>query len=191
MLRGAVERRTAASTAEAEFRQRLAEFEARTASAVASTAHPAVDDDDSSPFECNICLELAREPVVTYCGHLYCWPCLYRWLQVDGKCRTCPVCKSLVDKDKVVPIYGRGVSGPQDGVAPEEAQKIPQRPSGKPPQTSFMSMMFGTNPSQPSFMNSIFVLEEEINSPEHQHQAILARLLLMLGSFVIMFLLLI
>jgi RING-type zinc-finger len=29
-------------------------------------------------FECNVCLELASEPVVTLCGHLYCWPCLYR-----------------------------------------------------------------------------------------------------------------
>ena len=29
-------------------------------------------------FECNICLELASSPVVTLCGHLYCWPCLYR-----------------------------------------------------------------------------------------------------------------
>ena len=29
-------------------------------------------------FECHICLELAHDPVVTLCGHLYCWPCLYR-----------------------------------------------------------------------------------------------------------------
>ena len=33
---------------------------------------------ESSAFECNICYELAQSPVVTPCGHLYCWPCLYR-----------------------------------------------------------------------------------------------------------------
>ena len=34
-----------------------------------------------SRFDCNICLEPVAEPVVSRCGHLYCWPCLYRWLQ--------------------------------------------------------------------------------------------------------------
>ena len=29
-----------------------------------------------SAFQCNICLHSAKEPVVTLCGHLYCWPCL-------------------------------------------------------------------------------------------------------------------
>eukprot|EP00434_Breviolum_minutum_P045925 symbB.v1.2.041286.t1/scaffold8016.1/size8171/1 len=31
-------------------------------------------------FECNICLEQASEPVVTRCGHLFCWACLHQWL---------------------------------------------------------------------------------------------------------------
>lgn len=44
-------------------------------------ASPARDNDDvdSSAYECNICYDVAREPVVTMCGHLYCWPCLYRY----------------------------------------------------------------------------------------------------------------
>lgn len=29
-------------------------------------------------FECNICFDAARDPVVTQCGHLYCWPCLHQ-----------------------------------------------------------------------------------------------------------------
>jgi len=34
----------------------------------------------SSGFDCNICLENVQDPVVTLCGHLYCWPCIYKWL---------------------------------------------------------------------------------------------------------------
>jgi zinc-RING finger domain len=29
-------------------------------------------------FDCNICFDAAREPVVTQCGHLYCWQCLHQ-----------------------------------------------------------------------------------------------------------------
>ena len=36
------------------------------------------DDDGPGDFDCNVCYDTAREPVVTMCGHLYCWPCLYR-----------------------------------------------------------------------------------------------------------------
>ena len=29
-------------------------------------------------FECNICFDAAKDPVVTQCGHLYCWSCLHQ-----------------------------------------------------------------------------------------------------------------
>lgn len=75
------------------------------------------------------------EPVVTQCGHLYCWPCLYRWLEpgmlpgerqslhsgagssmspyaaqvpgVDETRRVCPVCKAPCCVPSLVPIYVR------------------------------------------------------------------------------------
>ncbi|CAA6662673.1 unnamed protein product [Spirodela intermedia] len=65
----------------------------------------------SSPagsFDCNICLEDAAEPVVTLCGHLYCWPCIYKWLHLEGKAPACPVCKAAVSQTALVPLYGRG-----------------------------------------------------------------------------------
>ena len=33
-------------------------------------------------FLCSICLgAVSNEPVVTHCGHLYCWLCLLTWLE--------------------------------------------------------------------------------------------------------------
>lgn len=31
---------------------------------------------DDSMYVCNICLDIAKDAVVSMCGHLYCWPCL-------------------------------------------------------------------------------------------------------------------
>lgn len=62
----------------------------------------------SSSFECNICLDPAKEPVVTPCGHLFCWPCIYQWLHAHSAHSECPVCKGEVLEVNVTPIYGRG-----------------------------------------------------------------------------------
>lgn len=35
------------------------------------------EESKSNLYECNICLETASEPVITTCGHLFCWPCIY------------------------------------------------------------------------------------------------------------------
>jgi E3 ubiquitin-protein ligase RNF5 len=61
---------------------------------------------ECSSFECNICLDPSKQPVVTPCGHLFCWPCLHQWLQSPSAHSECPVCKGEVLE--VTPIYGRG-----------------------------------------------------------------------------------
>lgn len=70
-------------------------------------------------FECNICFDTPAEPVVTPCGHLYCWACLYRWLRLHAASPGCPVCKAAVSRETVIPIYGRGGGG---GAATGEAR---------------------------------------------------------------------
>ena len=59
-------------------------------------------------FSCNICLDTASNPVLTRCGHLYCWPCLYRWMKARPLERLCPVCKVQLHETSIIPIYGRG-----------------------------------------------------------------------------------
>ena len=56
-------------------------------------------------FDCRICLENATEPVVTQCGHLYCWSCIDKWMSQNHSCLSCPVCKSGISREKLVPIY--------------------------------------------------------------------------------------
>lgn len=65
-------------------------------------------------FDCNICLDFVHEPVVTLCGHLYCWRCIYKWLHVQSDSLSadehpqCPVCKADISHSTMVPLYGRG-----------------------------------------------------------------------------------
>ncbi|PPD90569.1 hypothetical protein GOBAR_DD12497 [Gossypium barbadense] len=82
---------------------------------------------DGSFFDCNICLDLAREPVVTCCGHLFCWSCLYRWLHMHSDANECPVCKGEVTIKMLTPIYGRGkvIYEPEE----DSGFKIPPRPT--------------------------------------------------------------
>ncbi|XP_010029839.1 E3 ubiquitin-protein ligase RNF185 [Eucalyptus grandis] len=91
---------------------------------------------DAGDFECNICLELAQDPVLTLCGHLYCWPCLYRWLTHHSHCHECPVCKALIQEEKLVPLYGRGKTQTDPRSKSYPGIDIPNRPSGQRPETA-------------------------------------------------------
>jgi hypothetical protein len=52
---------------------------------------------DNDPFE----------PVVTRCGHVYCWKCLYISLKSQNN-NFCPNCKLQIDiNNDVIPIYTR------------------------------------------------------------------------------------
>lgn len=89
-----------------------------------STGGPSSEESERS-FECNICLDTARDAVVSMCGHLFCWPCLHQWLETRPQRQICPVCKAAISKDKVVPLYGRG------GENKDPREKVPPRPQGQ------------------------------------------------------------
>lgn len=110
-----------------------------------------ISSNDNGCFDCNICLESAHEPVVTLCGHLYCWPCIYKWIHVQSSPiepdhqQTCPVCKAEISHASLVPLYGRGTSKSES----DEAKKlqmglgIPHRP----PPYSLNAMLASTRRS--------------------------------------------
>lgn len=85
----------------------------------------------SACFDCSICLDFARDPVVTLCGHLYCWPCIYKWFDSQSsslgadESPQCPVCKAEISEKTMVPLYGRGKSLSEAGA---EGKVIPPRP---------------------------------------------------------------
>ncbi|KAJ6817842.1 E3 ubiquitin-protein ligase RMA3-like [Iris pallida] len=97
-------------------------------------------------FDCSICLDAAVDPVVTLCGHLYCWPCIYKWMQAEtsspqSRPQQCPVCKAPVSERALVPIFGRG-SLPTDPKGPHQSRlDVPKRPNAT--RDAVASMMEG------------------------------------------------
>mmetsp|Transcript_11587 Transcript_11587/g.33341 ORF Transcript_11587/g.33341 Transcript_11587/m.33341 type:complete len:335 (-) Transcript_11587:622-1626(-) len=83
------------------------------------------EDSVDSRFSCHICFDEVTEPVVTRCGHMYCWPCLFQWLEpgmryeeraslgmppspfCDDSRRVCAVCKSECPLSSIVPVFVR------------------------------------------------------------------------------------
>ncbi|GMI79783.1 RING membrane-anchor 1 [Hibiscus trionum] len=100
---------------------------------------PVSDDNPTRGFDCNICLDSVQDPVVTLCGHLYCWPCIYKWLHFDTisaenqdrNQHQCPVCKAEVSVATLIPLYGRGVTTKKPRAeTPRFGIDIPKRPLG-------------------------------------------------------------
>jgi len=80
-------------------------------------------------FECNVCLDVAKDPVVSLCGHLFCWACIHQWIETRPHKQECPVCKAGIGREKMVPIYGRG----QEANDPRK-RDVPPRPQGQRPE---------------------------------------------------------
>lgn len=191
------------------------------------------DDEDDSRFDCNICLDPVNdEPVVTACGHLYCWSCLYKWLKpgstttlpYDTNTTTtttssrstsssrCPVCNMSCSIDTVVPIYVRESKGlrkrktrsrplfenipprPVLNAAPDQQQQQQLQQisvTNSPPQQQDIVRVLQMMQSQLSSFDYSFSSSQNNNQDTNTEESaeFLSRLLLVLGSFVIVCLL--
>ncbi|XP_024983683.1 uncharacterized protein LOC112519692 [Cynara cardunculus var. scolymus] len=80
-------------------------------------------------FDCNICLDMAKDPILTCCGHLFCWGCFYQVPYVDSISKECPACKGEVIDSNITPIYGNGKNS--QVLELESGVKIPPRPRAR------------------------------------------------------------
>ncbi|ADM12601.2 RING-finger-containing E3 ubiquitin ligase [Encephalitozoon intestinalis ATCC 50506] len=55
-------------------------------------------------YACNICYSRPEGPVLTPCGHLFCWGCLYIWSQSIRGCKFCPSCRSRMGIEEVISV---------------------------------------------------------------------------------------
>lgn len=91
-------------------------------------------ENSNGTFDCNICFDSACDPVVTLCGHLYCWACIFRWLRVLSSSdsvqhQACPVCKADISQSTLIPLYCHGPLHTQSGVRNPYCDFIPPRPT--------------------------------------------------------------
>lgn len=63
----------------------------------------------STMFLCNICRDNPKVPVITLCGHVYCWLCVKKWYSLKEKPSVCPVCRGHNEENDLIPIHPRGV----------------------------------------------------------------------------------
>ena len=95
---------------------------------------PEKESTTASLFDCGVCLDTASEPVVTFCGHLFCWGCLYKWMQAsESSAVLCPICKVPVSQDCIIPLYSGRMAGTPTGSPAKSPAHTPQHPGMHPP----------------------------------------------------------
>lgn len=81
--------------------------------------NPLISEQGLFSGECFICYCPPADPVITMCGHIYCWPCIYTWLNMNRQVLTCPVCKNGISVDELIPIYTRDDQKESNNTNPE------------------------------------------------------------------------
>ncbi|XP_018497092.1 E3 ubiquitin ligase rnf-5-like [Galendromus occidentalis] len=77
---------------------------------------------ESTRWRCTVCMDEARNAVVTTCGHLSCWTCLCRWVAEGTAGECCPVCRSEIRLERSIPIFGTETDEDVEG------EDMPPRP---------------------------------------------------------------
>lgn len=56
-------------------------------------------------WTCPICFDKLQSPVVTQCGHVFCYDCIDHWLLRSNKC---PMCNKPINRNELIVVPGHG-----------------------------------------------------------------------------------
>ncbi|XP_062077507.1 uncharacterized protein LOC133782274 [Humulus lupulus] len=123
-------------------------------------------------YDCNICLEMAMEPILTCCGHLFCWPCFYHLPYEHSNVKECPVCAGEVVESALVPIYGSGDSN-YSRKSKESGLEFPPRPRAKRSESKRQCRINRGLPLPPRIEERIQLLTNIVGSVEDRTSSVL------------------
>jgi hypothetical protein len=87
------------------------------------TPRKPMSEDDSPPhWRCLLCGKPFQSPVISRCGHMFCWSCISTHLESNS---SCPICSEHVEKSNLIPIYGQAKqSACDDRPPPPKAPRV-------------------------------------------------------------------
>ncbi|XP_050983555.1 helicase-like transcription factor [Labeo rohita] len=78
-----------------------------------------------SDEECAICLDSLRQPVITYCAHVYCRPCICEVIRSEKEQARCPLCRAEIKTKELVEYPGEEKeAGPATGENWRSSSKV-------------------------------------------------------------------
>jgi len=55
--------------------------------------------------KCPLCLELITNPTLTYCGHIFCWNCINKYVASSPGNAKCPSCRVIIEQNKLIYMF--------------------------------------------------------------------------------------
>ena len=63
---------------------------------------------------CSLCKDSLKSPIVTKCGHIFCYSCVFNHLKTN---KLCPICHKEINIESLTPVFGHSIESNNSEVA--------------------------------------------------------------------------